>query len=214
MNPLSIIITGVALAAMIGAVGVLLINRRQDRRRGAAADAVAKAAQDYFARFQIRARTIGTQLPDESVVLMVETPPHKKLRFSYIIEPPIKNFIRVQTGVEVARIFWRFPIPPKQTNAPDVKYADADTTQIDSEQTQSKPDELAAPPQLSLESDMESDMESDVESDVEADVEADDYFHQHQTYHIEEVSWEDFSTVTQSPSETSTADSKPAAEKK
>jgi len=198
MNPLSIIITGVALAAMIGAVGVLLINRRQDRRRGAAEDVVAKAAQDYFARFQIHARTIGTQLPDESMVLMVETPPHKKLRFSYIIEPPIKNFIRVQTGVEVARIFWRFPIPPKQTNAPDVKYADADTTQIDSEQAQSKPDELAAPPQLSLES----------------DVEADDYFHQHQTYHIEEVSWEDFSTVTQSPSEASTADSKPAAEKK
>lgn len=198
MNPLSIIVTGIALAAMISAVGVLLINRRQDRRRGVAEDAVAKAAQDYFARFQIRARTIGAQLADHSMVLMVETPPHKKLRFSYIIEPPIKNFIRVQTGVEVARIFWRFPIPPKQTHAPDVKYADPDTIQLDSEQTQPSPDELAAPPKLSLESELDTD----------------DYFHQHQTYHIEEVSWEDFSTVTQSPSEASATDPKPATEKK
>ena len=84
MNLLSIILIGLALAAMLGTVGVLLINRRQDKQRGIAEDAVAKAAQDYFARFQIRARTIGAQLSDDSVVLMVETPPHKKLRFSYI----------------------------------------------------------------------------------------------------------------------------------
>ena len=196
MNPLSIIITGVALAAMIGAVGVLLINRRQDSRRGAIEDAVAKAAQDYFARFQIHARTIGAQLPDHSMVLMVETPPHKKLRFSYIIEPPIKNFIRAQTGVEVARIFWRFPIPPKQTNAPDVKYADAETLQIDSEHIEPSADEATPQPPSPMET------------------ETDDYFHQHQTYHIEEVSWEDFSTVTQSPPEASAAAPQPTPAKK
>ncbi|MBI5752184.1 MAG: hypothetical protein HZA59_08590 [Hydrogenophilales bacterium] len=198
MNPLSIIVMGVALAAMIGAVGVLLINRRQDKRRGAAEDAVAKAAQDYFARFQIRARTIGALLPDDSMVLMVETPPHKKLRFSYIIEPPIKNFIRVQTGIEVARIFWRFPIPPKKTSAPEVKYADPDTLQLDSEQTQPTGDETASLPPLPM----------------EAEMETDDYFRQHQSYHIEEVSWEDFSSITQSPAEASTAEPKPTDTKK
>ncbi|MBT9611768.1 MAG: hypothetical protein IV108_00710 [Burkholderiales bacterium] len=196
MDPLSIIITGVALAALAGAVGVLLINRRQDKRRGAAEDAVAKAAQDYFARFQIRARTVGAQLPDDSMVLMVETPPHKKLRFSYIIEPPIKHFIHVQTGIEVARIFWRFPIPPKLTGAPDVKYADPDTIQLDT--AQPSVDATAAPPPLP----------------TEAELETDDYFHQHQTYHIEEVSWENFSTVTQSPAEAGATDSKPPVTKK
>ncbi len=197
MNPLSIIVTGIALAAMIGAVGVLLINRRQDKRRGAAEDAVAKAAQDYFARFQIHARTIGAQLPDDSMVLMVETPPHKKLRFSYIIEPPIKNFIRVQTGIEVARIFWRFPLPAKQTSAPEVKYAESDTLQLPPAQAQAAVDVPAAAPKK-----------------IEPDVESDDYFHQHQTYHIEEVRWEDFSTVTQSPAEADIADTKPTVSKK
>lgn len=195
MNLLSIILIGIAVAAMLGAVGVLLINRRQDKQRGLAEDAVAKAAQDYFARFKIRARTIGAQLSDDSVVLMVETPPHKKLRFSYIIEPPIKNFIRVQTGIEVSRIFWRFPIPQKQTQAPEVNYADADTIQLNAEQTDPAVENVVALTQS-------------------AETETDDYFHQHQTYHIEEVSWDDFSTVTQAPA-VETKDKAPAeAEKK
>ena len=195
MNLLSIILIGIAVAAMLGAVGVLLINRRQDKQRGLAEDAVAKAAQDYFARFKIRVRTIGAQLSDDSVVLMVETPPHKKLRFSYIIEPPIKNFIRVQTGIEVSRIFWRFPIPQKQTQAPEVNYADADTIQLNAEQTDPAVENVVALTQS-------------------AETETDDYFHQHQTYHIEEVSWDDFSTVTQSPA-VETKDKAPAeAEKK
>lgn len=195
MNTLSIILIGVALAAMLGTMGVLLMHRRQDKQRGLAEDAVAKAAQDYFARFQIRARTIGAQLSDDSVVLMVETPPHKKLRFSYIIEPPIKNFIRVQTGIEVSRIFWRFPIPQKQTQAPEVNYAAADTIQLNAEQTEPAVENVVALTQS-------------------AETETDDYFHQHQTYHIEEVSWDDFSTVTQSPA-VETKDKAPAeAEKK
>lgn len=196
LNPMSIVIAGVALAAMIGAVGILLINRYQDKRRDKAEEAVAKAAHDYFARFQIRARTIGTQLADDSMVLMVETPPHKKLRFSYIIEPPIKNFIRVQTGIEVARIFWRFPIPARETRTPEVKYADPDTLQLEPAQAQPS----AADP--------------GVVSPQPLDTESDDYFHQHQTYHIEEVSWEDFSTVTQNPSAASATAPKSAIEKK
>jgi len=194
MNLLSIILIGIAVAAMLGAVGVLLINRRQDKQRGLAEDAVAKAAQDYFARFQIRARTIGAQLSDDSVVLMVETPPHKKLRFSYIIEPPIKNFIRVQTGIEVTRIFWRFPIPLKKTQAPEVNYADADTVQLNTEDAKPSAVQKITPAQA-------------------AEIETDDYFHQHQTYHIEEVSWEDFSTVTQAPA-VETKDKAPAETEK
>lgn len=196
MDPLSIVVTGIALAAMLGAVGMLVINRREDKRRGAAEDSVAKAAQDYFARFQIRARTIGSLLPDDSMVLMVETPPHKKLRFSYIIEPPIKNFIHVTTGIQVTRVFWRFPIPAQKTNAPDVKYVDmdADTIQLD----------LASTPPT----------ESPDAPAVETDVETDDYFRQHQTYQIEEVSWEDFSTVTQGPACPVPAATEPIATKK
>lgn len=199
MDPLSIIVSGVALAAMLGAIGVLFINRRQDKRRETSEEAVGKAAQEYFARFQIRARTIGSRLPDDSMVLMVETPPHKKLRFSYIIEPPIKNYIRVQTGIDVARIFWRFPIPGKTTKAPDVQYADPDTIQLDPTQAQPAAENSSATPAV---------------KPVEIDVESDDYFHQHQTYHIEEVSWENFSTVTQGAPESGAVELQPETVKK
>ena len=83
----------VALIAVIPLMGVLLANARRDKRREAREAAVAKAAYDYLARYKIRGRTIAVTLLNGSVVLMVETPPHKKLRFSYIIEQPIKNFI-------------------------------------------------------------------------------------------------------------------------
>ena len=194
MNTLSIVLIAVALVAMLGTVGVLLIHRRQDKRRGAEEDAIGKAAQEYFARFKIRARTIGTLLPNGNMVLMVETAPHKKLRFSYIIEPPIKDFIRVQTGIEVSRIFWRFPVAQKQTQAPEVNYADADTIQLNAEQTD--------PP-----------VENVVVLTQSAETETDDYFHQHQTYQIEEVSWDDFSTVTQAPA-VETKDKAPAEPEK
>ena len=180
MNTLSIILIGVALVAMLGTVGMLLVRRRQDTRRGAEEDAVGKAAQEYFARFKIRTRTIGALLPNGNMVLMVETPPHKKLRFSYIIEPPIKDFIRVQTGIEVSRIFWRFPVVQKQTQVPEVNYADADTIQLNAEEAGQTVENVVA-------------LTPSEETDT------DDYFHQHQTYHIEEVSWDNFSTVTQSP---------------
>ena len=180
MNTLSFIFIGVALVAMLVTVGMLLIRRRQDTRRGAEEDAVAKAAQEYFARFKIRTRTIGALLPNGNMVLMVETPPHKKLRFSYIIEPPIKDFIRVQTGIEVSRIFWRFPVVQKQTQVPEVNYADADTIQLNAEEAGQTVENVVA-------------LTPSEETDT------DDYFHQHQTYHIEEVSWDNFSTVTQSP---------------
>ena len=181
MNTLSFIFIGVALVAMLGTVGMLLVRRRQDMCRGAEEDAVGKAAQEYFGRFKIPARTIGALLPNGNMVLMVETPPHKKLRFSYIIEPPIKNFIRVQTGIEVSRIFWRFPIPHKKNSAAEVNYADADTIQLNTENAEPSIAQNSAAPTPSDETEM------------------DEYFHQHQTYHIEEVSWENFSTVTQSP---------------
>lgn len=195
LSPVSIAVAGVALAAIIGTAGIMMINRYRDKRRDKAEEAVAKAAHDYFARFQIRARTIGAQLGDDSMILMVETPPHKKLRFSYIIEPPIKNFIRVQTGIEVARIFWRFPIPARETRTPDVKYADPDTLQLEPDQAQPGAAEPGAASPQPL------------------DTESDDYFQQHQTYHIEEVSWEDFSTVSQLPAEANTTDMKPASTK-
>lgn len=179
MNNLLVVAIAVAVTAFLAAVGMLTANLLRDKRREQREDAVAKAAQAYLARFEIRARIVAVTLPDQRIALMVETPPHKKLRFSHIIEQPIKQFVLKQTQVEVDRLFWRFPMPAKNTKAPDVQYGV--TT------TQSMPN--TAPAQAPKTKPTSSNEHED----------EDDYF-KRQAYRIEEVSWEDFSVVSKSES--------------
>lgn len=177
MDMLSVIAMAVAVAAILAAASVLLAGKRREKRCAAQEAAVAKAAQEYLARYQIRCRMRATTLPDDSMVLLVETPPHKKLRFSYIIEQPIRRFIRVHTGIEVARIFWRFPLPPKSSQVPEVRYADPETMPGDAVEAPAA--EAASAPSAAV-----------------LDTDDDDNYFQHRSYQIEEVSWEDFSTLS------------------
>ncbi len=175
------------LAGLILGIGVLLVQRvlqlKRDNARATQEEAVAKAARDYLARYKVRGRVIAMLLPDERMVLLIETPPQKKLRFSYIIEQPIKNYIRVHTGVELNRIFWRFPIPPAVTKVPDVCYVDPATM---APLAQAAGD--AAPTAVAGAAKKVGAASNAVDDD-------DDYF-QHDSYRIEEVSWEDFSTIS------------------
>ena len=178
MTVLAVAVLVIALIGMIATGIVLYTHTRRDKRRAAQEMAVAKSAHEYLAHHKIQGRTVAVTLPDDSIALMVETPPHKKLRFSYIIEQPIKNFIRLHTGVEVARIFWRFPLPPKPSQAPDIHYPDPSTIQADAG-GENTPVITPAP----------------VSTPPESEDDEDEYF-QHQFYHIEEVKWEDFSTIS------------------
>jgi hypothetical protein len=179
MNSQLAIAIAVAVTAVLAALGMALANYRRDKRQAEREDDVAKAAQEYLSRFEIRARIVAVTLPGDRMVLMVETPPHKKLRFSYIIEQPIKQFVLKQTQIEVDRMFWRFPMPAKGAEVPAVQYG-CPTTQV--MPTPQAPQPAAAP-------------SAEPATASAATDEEDEYFLRH-SYQIEEVSWEDFSTVS------------------
>jgi len=178
MNIPLVIAIAVAAAAVIAALGMALTNYLRDKRQAEREDDVAKAAQEYLSRFEIRARIVAITLPGNRIELMVETPPHKKLRFSYIIEQPIKQFVLKQTQIEIDRMFWRFPMPAKGA-APEVQYG-CPTTQV--MPLAEAPPAAAAPGE---------------KTPAAAPADEEDEYFQRQTYQIEEVSWEDFSTVSQ-----------------
>jgi len=169
----------VAASAIIVALGMGLVNYLRDKRQADREDSVAKAAQEYLSRFEIRARIVAVTLPDNRMVLMVETPPHKKLRFSYIIEQPIKHFILKQTQIDVDRMFWRFPMPAKGA-ATEVQYGGPTTQVLPAATMPATP--MAAPRET-----------ANAAAAVDGDGE-DDYFKQH-SYQIEEVSWKDFTSI-------------------
>ena len=174
MTNLAIVAIAIAITAFFAAASIVLTYWWRDKRRAKRENAVAQAAKDYLARFEVRARIVAVTLPDQRIVLMVETQPHKKLRFSYIIEQPIKQYVLKQTNVEIDRMFWRFPLPPKSTQAPDVQYGGV------TPQPMPKTAESSKITKASLAQDDE-----------------DDYF-KRQAYKIEEVSWEDFSSASKS----------------
>ena len=181
MSILATLVLVIAVTMALVAASVVFSTLWRDKRRAQRENKVALAAQEYLARFEVHARIVAVTLPDKSIVLMVETPPHKKLRFSYIIEQPIKHFVLKQTQVEIARLFWRFPLPPKNSQAADVQYG-CPTTQILSEpQAVATPASPATPPGVAPET-------------TEAKEDEDEYF-QRQAYQIEEVSWEDYSKL-------------------
>lgn len=169
----------VAVMAFLAAASMLASSFLRDKRRAQREGAVSNAAQVYLASFDIRARIVAVTLSDQRIALMVETPPHKKLRFSHIIEQPIKHFVFKQTQIEVDRLFWRFPLPAKNAQGPEVQYGVTTTTVM--------PDMI--PPSLP-----KPQKTPEVNSPQD---EEDDYF-KRQAYQIEEVSWEDYSAISKS----------------
>ena len=125
MDTLAVIVLGVAVVASLAATGLIFVTLRRDKRRTQREAAAASAAHAYLALFEIHAHIVAVTLADNSIALMVETPPQKKLRFSYIIEQPIKQFVLKQTQVEVTRMFWRFPLPPKGSQTAEVHYGES-----------------------------------------------------------------------------------------
>lgn len=178
MNLTLVIAIVVAAVAVIAALWMALANYLRDKRQAEREDDVAKAAQEYLSRFEIRARIVAVTLPGNFMVLMIETPPHKKLRFSYIIEQPIKQFILKQTEIEVDRMFWRFPMPAKGA-ATEVQYG-CPTTQV-----MPLPGAPATPQAAP----------GDKAPAAATVDEEDEYFLRH-SYQIEEVSWADFSSAS------------------
>ena len=178
MTNFLVVAIAVAVTAFLAATSMLLVSSfLRDKRRAQREDAVSNAAQVYLASFDIRARIVAVTLPDQRIALMVETPPHKKLRFSHIIEQPIKHFVFKQTQIEVDRLFWRFPMPAKNAQGPEVQYGVTTTAVMPDIIPSSLPE-----PQKTYEANSPQDDE-------------DDYF-KRQAYQIEEVSWEDYSAVS------------------
>lgn len=181
MNTALLIVIVVAVVAVLAAGWMVLSMQRRDQKRATREELVAKMAQEYLSRFEIRAQIVATTLGNGKIALMIETKPHKKLRFSCIIEHPIKQFIHKQTNIEVDRIFWRFPMADKKTQVPEVQYGIPTTVMLPVGQPA---------PAVALSS------TPVTTKAAPAEEEEDEYF-QGQSYHIEEVSWNDFTTISQ-----------------
>ena len=161
------------VAAMAAALWLYSSESRRLVQRRKTEQQAAKAALEYLTQFGVRCATAAIGVGDGKLVILIETEPQKKLRFSYIIEQPLRDYVNKVTGLNVRSVYWRFPVAQKQ-QVPEVRYPASDTiTMVDNR------DVLPAEPA--------------VVAAAEGESGGDDYFQEH-AYQIEEVGWENFDT--------------------
>jgi len=181
---LGIALAGFGLAALAATVWLYATERRRQLGRKQAEQQAAAVALEYLTKFGVRCATAAIAVSEHKLAILIETEPQKKLRFSYIIEQPLRDYVNKATGLNVRWVYWRFPVPQKQRRVPEVKYAAPDTiAMIDNRDV------------LPLQSEGP---EGDTPAAAEAEI--DEYFQEHD-YQIEEVGWDQFDTVTRQPSD-------------
>lgn len=194
MNALAIVAVAIAALAVAAAVVSFAATARRESRREAVEQAIARAGHEYLAKHGISCRAIGVVLADGSATLLIEAAPHKKLRFSFVIEPSIKSYVKKMAGIEPHFIFWRFPIDEAQGKPARRGERGAQAEASSTEATQPDASPAATRALTSTGSDG-----------------LDDYLHPHRSYHIEEVSWNDFNNTISDAANSPAADVSTAA---
>lgn len=96
---------------VIAILAYVLVLKRRARQLKHDTAAVAGAIIDYFRADGIDVSVEAIPRPGgKSFIAFVESEPMKRFRYSHIIEITLRMHIRHACGVELERIFWRFPI--------------------------------------------------------------------------------------------------------
>lgn len=103
MALLAVLIIGIAAYAMS--------SRGRAGRRVREAATIRAAVIEYFRRSGVQVEAECTVLePGGRYIVMVESEPMKRFRLSHIIEMTVREHVRKTCGVEVGKMYWRFPI--------------------------------------------------------------------------------------------------------
>lgn len=98
-------------ALIIGIVAYAVSARTRAARHVRNAASICAAIIEYFRRSGVQVSAECTILePGGRYTVMLESEPMKRFRLSHIIEMTVREHVRKTCGVEVDKMFWRFPI--------------------------------------------------------------------------------------------------------
>lgn len=105
--PLLAVVVGVVLT-LLAYAGVLRYRRHRLERR--LRDLGARVIE-YFRQYQLEVTAQCFALfGGRRFVVVVESPPIKRFRYSHIIESSLIQHLQKTAGAEVDKIYWRFPL--------------------------------------------------------------------------------------------------------
>lgn len=97
---------------LIAAISSAYVHVSQRKQRQVAEDTrrIAKAVKDYFIRTNAEVSSQCLHMHGRFLVL-VESEPLKRFRYSHIVEASLVTHVEKALGLQVDRVFWRFPLP-------------------------------------------------------------------------------------------------------
>ncbi|SNS10199.1 hypothetical protein SAMN06265795_10125 [Noviherbaspirillum humi] len=108
---LHLILLALVLVAGVAAAVPGLQARRRAVREQAGNDAVRDAIIEYFRRSGVTVAAACMRLPGSSrLTAVIESEPMKRFRLSHIIEMTLRDHVRKTCGLELDKVYWRFPI--------------------------------------------------------------------------------------------------------
>jgi hypothetical protein len=104
--PLAAVLVGL----IIGIFAYAGNAKRKASRIGRDATVIRNAIIDYFRRSGVAVTADCTTLDRGQYIVVIESEPMKRFRLSHIIEMTLREHVRRTCGLELDKIYWRFPI--------------------------------------------------------------------------------------------------------
>lgn len=110
----------IGLILLLAAIASVYAHTAQRKQRKVAADAhrIALAVKEYFAKSGAEISAQCHPMHGRFLVL-VESEPLKRFRYSHIVEASLIGYVDKILGLQVDRVFWRFPLPVGAASAQD-----------------------------------------------------------------------------------------------
>lgn len=122
MSTLELAIFCVTIALAAGLSGYVLMQTLKKRKTESLTGAVAAAITSYFLQGSVKvaARCLA-QPKDKHFLAFLDSEPHKRFRYSHIVEAVLISHIEKTMDLHIDRVYWRFPLPEQpQTESPSV----------------------------------------------------------------------------------------------
>ena len=114
----SVLTIGLILLLATIASAYVHTARRKQRKVVADAHRIVVAVKEYFSRSS--AEVSAQCLPVQGhFLILVESEPLKRFRYSHIVEASLISHVEKLLGLQVDRVFWRFPLPVGASSVQD-----------------------------------------------------------------------------------------------
>ncbi len=108
-DAVTLMLAALLAVVVLAVLAYLIANKARARRQQRDVAAIRATIIDYFRRTGVEV-SADCFRSDEGFTAVVESEPMKRFRLSHIIEMTVREHVRKACGLELDKIYWRFPI--------------------------------------------------------------------------------------------------------